>query len=740
MAGLNTIKQNIPIPNPEDDKSWFLQAFVTLLSISMIAFFLNNIHDYYETLRTDCILKACSSLAPAPPTTIAALRTYHLTPETYSFWFVIIECTFALLFYLAALIIFIKSKRDTMGLLAIIALVAYGTTFTSLVYIGTEKAPFWDIVPEVIAGIGRMAFFLFLLLFPNGRFVPRWPFAVFFPFAVIQFVSLFLPGTVFDLLNWSNSARLLYYLTMIAVTIFSQVFRYRRVSSSVERQQTKWVVYGVSISLLGSIVISGFFVYPIFAENPVSYLYLSAILYAVVAIIPLTLVVAIVRHRLWDIDPLVNRTILYGALSLSIILLYSGLVLYLSSLFKTENNFIISLISTAIVAVVFSPLKERLQRIVNRLMKGRHDDPYAVLKELGDHLVQPLAPEEVLQVVAGTIKGALRLPYVGISFKINGLEKIAAAMGETAIALDVHSFPIIHGGEELGTLLVSSRSPEEAFTSEDLRLIDVLLRQAGAIIQNVKMTWGMQLLASDLQESRERLVRAREEERLQIRRNLHDDLAPRLLSLSFNVAAAEQYVKKIPEKALELLGELRAVIRMTVDEIRTMVHDLRPPTLDEFGLLGSIQARIDEIKQTSVQEDEDDDGDGLQQASSLQITLHSPENLPALPAAVEVAAYRIITESLVNVAKHAQANECTVNINVHAGRELHIEIRDNGIGLPSTIKPVGNGGIGMQSIRERTTELGGQCFFEKLNSGGTSVRALLPFLQEEENSSEDFVG
>lgn len=134
--------------------------------------------------------------------------------------------------------------------------------------------------------------------------------------------------------------------------------------------------------------------------------------------------------------------------------------------------------------------------------------------------------------------------------------------------------------------------------------MDVCLRQTGVILQNVKMTWGMQLLAQDLQESRERIIYAREEERLQIRRNLHDDLAPKLLSLAFNVAAAEQYVNKQPDKAVELLGELRGVIRTTVNEIRTMVYDLRPPTLDEFGLLGAIDARINEIKKTAGEKKE----------------------------------------------------------------------------------------------------------------------------------------
>lgn len=724
MTKPRTFEQEVPLIKSKNPKLVILQVFVLLFSSLTVVFYINSIPSYFETLRNECVLHTCSPLAPAPPTTLEALSTYNLTPETYSFWFVILECVLALCFYTAALIIFFKCKREFMGLLAILALVAYGTTFSSLVYIGSEGNLFLEKIPEAVAALGRMALFLFFLLFPNGRLVPRWTYVPFIPFCIIQLISLLLPGTVLDLLNWSNSARLIYYLMMIGITIFSQIYRYRKVSTSVEQQQTKWVVYGVMISFLGSIVISGFFVYPIFAESPVSFIYLSALLYVFVSVIPVTLSLAILRHRLWDIDPLVNRTILYGGLTLTIVLLYSVLVLYLSSLFKTQGNFIISLLSTSIVAVLFSPIKERLQQIINRLMKGRHDDPYAVLRELGSHLTKPMPPNEVLHVIAETIKGALRLPYVVISIGVNGEEKIAAVTGDTVY--DKFSFPIIHGGEELGMLLVSSRSLEETFTAEDKKLLEVLLHQAGPIVQNVKMTLGMQLLANDLQESRERLVLAREEERLQMRRNLHDDLAPRLLSLSFNVAAAEQYISKSPSKALELLRELRNVIRSTVDEIRTMVHDLRPPTLDEFGLLGSIQSRIEEIKKSSVQ------AGASQQTKPLEVILNTPEKLPFLPAAVEVAAYRIITEALVNVVKHSKATHCNVKIKINAGRELQIEVIDNGIGIPSHIKPSRSGGIGLKSMRERSAELGGHCVIGIGETGGARVKALLPLFQEEE--------
>jgi signal transduction histidine kinase len=692
----------------------YLKTLILLFCGFTIIFFINCIPDYFDTIRTNCVLRPCSTLAPAPPTTIKALQVYHLTPDTYSLWFVLIESAFALIFYTAAVIIFLKSKRDPLALLAMIALVGYGTTFTSLVYMGSAG---WGQVPEVIAAVGRLALFLFLLLFPNGKPAPRWTILPYVPFAIVQVISLIFPQTGWDLLNWSGTSRLVYYLTMIATVIFSQIYRYRKISTSVERQQTKWVVYGVTVSFIGSIVASGFFVYPVFADNPLSYIYLSALLYTIVSVIPITLALAILRKRLWEIDPLVNRTILYGVLSLSIILIYAVLILYLSNLFKTEGNYLISFFSTAVVAILFSPLKERLQRIVNRLLKGRHDDPYSVLRELGDHLSKPLRHEEMLRVAAESIKAALRLPYAAISLNVAEDEKMAVEAGKAAY--DLHYLPIVHGGEELGTLMVSSRSPDEAFTADDRRLLDVLIRQAGPIVQNVKMNMGMELLAASLQESRERLVLAREEERLHIRRNLHDDLAPKLLSLSFNVAAAEQYVKKSPDQALALLGELRTVIRTTVDEIRTMVHDLRPPTLDEFGLLGSIQARIDDIQKTA--------------ADGFAVELIAPTQLPSLPAAVEVAAYRIITEALVNVLKHARASRCSVTININAGKELQITVADNGVGLPAVIKPSGKGGIGLKSMRERTAELGGQCFFEKIDSGGTRITALLPFANEVSN-------
>lgn len=699
-----------------------LRLLVALFSIMTVLYFVSNVANYYVTLHSACILQSCGPLGPLP-FTLETLTRFHLSPQSYALGLVLNDAGLGLLYFAAALLLFLKSKRDVMACLAVLALVAYGSTFPTLLYVASDGSAAMERWTETIASTGRITLFLFLLLFPNGRLVAPWTMAIFIPFSIIQIASLCLPDTTFDLLNWPDHARIAYYGFMIAAAVFSQIFRYRKQSTLEMRQQTKWVVYGAAFSFLGFFIISGFIVM-LPQQTPVSYLSLNIMLHAFVSVVPLTLSFAILRHRLWDIDPLVNRTVLYGALSLSILVIYSVTVTYLANLFQTKGNFFISLAATSIVAVLFGPLKDRLQKIVNRLMKGKHDDPYSILVGLGNRLIEPIAPEEMLRVVTETVRDALRLPYVGIWIGVNGREKEAASSG--TVKYDLHAFPILLGGETLGTLILSSRSENEAFTAEDRKLIEVMIRQAAPIVRNVTMTLGMKLLALDVQESREKLVLAREEERRQIRRNLHDELAPRLLSLSFNVAAAQQHMAKNPATAYELLDKLRGTIRSTVDDIRSMVHDMRPPALDEFGLVGSLKARIHDIEKAQEQLTST-----VSHSEILAIRLIAPPELPILPAAVEVAAYRIVTESLVNVVRHAKAAACMVRVEVTGSQELVIEVTDDGAGLPDRIISFGKGGIGLTSIRERAAELGGTCLFEKLAEGGTRIRAVLPLSRKE---------
>ncbi|WP_028551950.1 sensor histidine kinase [Paenibacillus sp. UNC451MF] len=696
----------------------YLQLLSVLFSLMTVVLYSAGIPKYYQQLVSTCIVNGCSNWVPAMPLEHAGV--IHPTLETYAFIFVCIDVIFTFVYYAAALLIFWKGFREPMAILAALAMVAFGTSFPSLTWVASQGIAWQESWFSFVSSLGWIGLSLLFLLFPNGSFVPRWTFVVFLFISIVDISSFFNQGSIWNKFGISAYLQLLWYTSSTLILIYSQIYRFLKVSSPAQRQQTKWVVYGLAVGMIGFVGMSILFDPSMNDGSAMTYVYLNALLNLSLLAIPFTLTMAILRHRLWDIDPLVNRTLVYGALSLCVAAIYILSVYYLSQLFETKDNLFISLASTAVVAAAFAPLKERLQRLVNRMMKGRHDDPYAVLLELGSQLVQPLAPEAMLEVLASTVKESLRLPYAGIALGVGGQDALVASAGVPIH--EVRPFPIIHRGEQLGMLYLSCRSPGEAFSSEDNKFLDVLLHQAGPIVENVNMTLGMKLLAKDLQESREKLVLAREEERRQIRKNLHDDLAPRLAALALNVATAEKYVVKKPDIAIEMLGDLRRVIRATVDEIRTLVHDLRPPSLDELGLISAIQERVSELnKPARLLADE---------LGTIPIHIHllEPPPLPDLPAAVEVAAYRIVTESLVNVIKHSQATDCTIRLHISENKQLVIEVTDNGTGLPPSYAQQlpGKGGIGLHSLRERAAELGGQCSIERLQQGGTRVLAILP--------------
>jgi signal transduction histidine kinase len=219
-------------------------------------------------------------------------------------------------------------------------------------------------------------------------------------------------------------------------------------------------------------------------------------------------------------------------------------------------------------------------------------------------------------------------------------------------------------------------------------------------------------LTADLQRSRERLVAAREEERRRLRRDLHDGLGPTLATQTLKLEAARDLIATDPARATELMSGLIVDSQAAIADIRRLVYALRPPTLDELGLISAVREQVAQYANTGV-----------------AIGLDVPEHLPALPAAVEVAAYRIVQEALTNVVKHARARSCDVRIGLVGDgphRTLSLEVRDDGVGLPAQLRR----GIGLHSIRERAEELGG--VFVMTTGRGTRVSAYLPAPQARE--------
>jgi len=219
-------------------------------------------------------------------------------------------------------------------------------------------------------------------------------------------------------------------------------------------------------------------------------------------------------------------------------------------------------------------------------------------------------------------------------------------------------------------------------------------------------------LTSDLQRSRQRLVTALEEERRRLRRDLHDGLGPTLAGVTLEIGAARNLLGRDPAAADALLARLQAETKAATAEIRRVVYGLRPPALDELGLVGAIREEAGRFASAEHA--------GGKAGPGLLVSVEAPEHLDGLPAAVEVAAYRITLEALTNVARHADASRCTIHLTFHDGLEL--QVTDDGTGLPADYRA----GVGLTSLRERAAELGGVCTIQSTPSGGTAVRAHLP--------------
>jgi len=623
-----------------------------------------------------------------------------LSLRFYAAYHLAMEICFAVVCLTLAAVIFRRRSDELMALFVALLLVLLGTTFWGTTAL-SQYHPAGSWLSESLGAVGKISLFLFFYLFPDGRFVPRWTryLAVALIAGVIS--GIVFPGTFLAVSNWPIPLFLLFMLGWLLTGVFAQIHRYRRVSGPVQRQQTKWVFFGFTVALMGflGVILFGEVLFPLAEPGTRGELVGMTVMTLSMLLIPLSIGVAILRHRLFDIDLVINRALVYAALTACVIGIYVLVVGYLGSLLRTDGNLAISLVATGVVAVLFAPLRERLQRGANRLMYGERDDPYAAVSRLGERLEATLATEEVLPRIVETVREALRLPYAAIALPRDGDFEVAAASGEESPA-DPLVLPLSYGGETVGRLLLAPRAPGEGFSSADRSLLGSLARHAGVAVHGVRVM-------ADLRRSRERLVLAREEERRRLRRDLHDELAPTLAALGLSAATVSELIAVDPEGAAYANEKLRSTIRATVGDVRRLVYDLRPPALDELGLVEAVRERASRY--------------GTHE-EGFRVEVEAPDELPPLPAAVEVAAYRIVQEALTNVSRHAKARSCTVRLTCPNGRALEVEVADDGVGLPDTPE----GGVGLSSMRERAAELGGTCEIMQAAPSGTRLFARLP--------------
>src|SRR5919112_2006242 len=547
--------------------------------------------------------------------------------------------------------------------------------------LGPERLPYgataaW--LSDRLQSTPTFLLFFVLLLFPTGRLLSsRWR-IVAWMVACAASVGLMSEALVPGPLEWSspfhfdnpfgvdaptlgplNAVGLTLTLVALLGALLSLVMRLVR-SRGEERQQIKWFV---AVSVIGFFALFGITVASnvVPEGNSLGVLvdFLANLLWIVVpASLPIAVGIAILRYRLYDIDILINRTLVYGALTVCIIGIYVLVVGYLGALLQARGNLAVSIFAAVLVAIMFQPLRESLQRVVNRLTYGERDDPYGVLTRLGRRLEVTIAPEAVLPAIVEDIARALRLPQVAIWLADGDTLRLGAAHGTIPAKVTVRDAravealrnatdlvrlvdlapsgayrdilggggvsliaPLTHQGELVGALCLAPRSPGEDFSAADRRLLRDLASQSGAAAHEVQLTGALRSSLEDLQRSRERLVEAQEEERRRIQRDLHDGLGPVLASMRLRLEACLDLAEGTPiplsgdlERVYELVGEATA-------DIRRLVYELRPPVLDQLGLVPAIRQHCERFERETGIETELDTAPELAVPAAAEVTI-----------------------------------------------------------------------------------------------------------------------
>ncbi len=545
------------------------------------------------------------------------------------------------------------------------------------------------------------------LIFPAGRFLPgRWGVASWVCMVVSVVVALSYnvvpwdaqlsgpanppPGVDLDPTTIEAIAPYAGALmgTLVGVTLIGLVVpvgvvvhRYRRAVGT-ERDQMRWLLWGavVAVTCVVVTIVTG--------VGALS----NAVFFVCVTIVPASMTVAVVRPRVVSIDDLLGRTLVLSLLAVVLVavdfLVVAVLDAVLADGMEKSQLILVVLLTTVLL---YGPLRQRLSLAVRRRVFGDRANPYDAVAGLASTLESADEGGEQLAAVARSVASAFGIGFVSVEVDRPNGERVVATYGERPDATRV--LPISYRDAVVGRLVLPARGLRSRLSRRDEELLGDLVRQAATVARTSR-------LAEELQDSRERLVSAREEERRRIRRDLHDGLGPALSGVVFQLESARLLVDKDPEAAKSRIGSTGQHVQDVVADVRRLVHDLRPPALDDRGLVGALRQQAEQLRPPAT------------------VVADAVEDLPA---AVEVAAYRIAGEAMTNVARHAAASSATVRLDV-VDRELLVEVADDGVG----IAPDAQVGVGLVGLRERAAELGGRSEVTCPPTGGTVVRAWLP--------------
>jgi signal transduction histidine kinase len=408
-------------------------------------------------------------------------------------------------------------------------------------------------------------------------------------------------------------------------------------------------------------------------------------------LIPVAIAVGVLRYRLLGIETVLRRGLVYGLLTAMVVAVY--LVVTTVAGTQLDRGPLPGVVAAALVAVGLTPLRDRLQVAVDRLVYGDRRDPMRAVTRLGDR-VAAAGETDLLPAVLATVTDAVRAPGASV---VAADGAVLATCGRHPADSTAETVLLRVGGRYLGRLQVALRSPGEPYTDGDRRLLAALAPQVAVVVRALE-------LAEALEAERDRVVAVTRQERQRLRRDLHDGLGPSLSGVSLGLQALQDARAADDQGAADqLLARIREEITTAVREVRRILDDLRPAVLDSTRLPDAIRRRAAALS-----------------TGPIEVSVDAAANLPILPPAIETAAYRITQEALTNVVRHAGAHHAHITLDA-SDAALTLTVTDDGHGINSATA----GGVGLTSMRQRAQALQGTL---RVDSGdhGTTVMATLP--------------
>jgi len=471
-------------------------------------------------------------------------------------------------------------------------------------------------------------------------------------------------------------------------SITSLVVRSRHADAD-ERHQIRWIASGAAafflVWLLTVISTSG--------QDPT--LAWSALALTFYAAIPVSIGVAILRYRLYDIDVVIQKALIVAVLAVFFVIVYALVVGGVGALVETSSNTTLSFAAAAIVASLFQPVLGRARRFADRVVYGDRATPYEVLAEFGGHLAETYAADDVLPRMARVLAEGVGAEQARVWLADGSVLRPVAAWPSEAdpSAAGENRTEVRHQGELLGALSVSMPTNDPMDPSKE-KLIGDVAAQAGLVLRNVR-------LVEDLRASRRRLVSAQDEERRRLERNIHDGAQQQLVALAVKARLAHQFLERDPTRAADMLGEIETETVSALEDLRDLARGIYPPLLADKGLATALHA---------------------QAHKSIVPVDVVPVGVGRYPQGVEAAVYFSVLESLQNAAKYADATQVDVRLRQDGGT-LSFEVHDDGKGFD----PAKTGyGTGLQGIADRLAALDGSLTVASAPGAGTTVVGRVP--------------